>query len=1343
MIYFAPRAVTAVGDADGPAQPASTALRSLADVPAYVLIGEPGAGKTTSFDQEVAATGGIRVPVREFLRPVDKPEWRGTTLFLDGLDEGRTGLADPRPVLDQIIAKLHGLDRPRFRLSCRWADWLGRNDRHHLGDAARDGNVVVVRLEPLSKTDIARILKDNYDLDPRAFVAHARERGLDRLLDNPQNLDMLAAAVASGEWPDSRADAFELACAALVTEPNEEHRIANAGQPDTAALLDVAGRLFAGQLIAGTPGYALPGPSGPTAQYPSPADLVGDAARTRLVLDSRLFVGASEGRLAPAHRQIAEFLAARHLARLIAEHHLSVRRVLALLVGFDGELLPSFRNLAAWLAVHSPPTRRRLAELHPSGLVHFADRDTFSPDEKRLLVANLRREADWNPWCLRSMRRTGLGPIVCRDVEDVVRRALADDDRGSAHQQYVMMLLQALVDGDPLPTLAPHAEDIVRDTTWREGVRCAALDVLVAYHGKGALGARALDSLLRDAADGGLEDQYDELLGILLKARYPSALTPDDVLRHLRRPKHTATPGEFDRFWVTHVPEQSNTDQAAMLLDRLAGNFGAYRQALLPTDDGLTRLHEFPIRLLGALLDRDDAEISTHRLLDWLTVCADTFPGLPESLSHHIDFRLGWRRGLLEELLPAAVEDCLARDDPERCLAAIDRRLFGARPFPYGTLCIERALAAANPLAVDFYLSELAACFAGGRHAAGTTVDRARAALSRRPELIDRFDRAMSEPDARHGSPNPPPDIPAQGDWQRRVEAWQSGPSAATAVLHSAAEAYLGVGDDNEGATPTERLRYLVGSRRDLADALLEGFRRTVRFDDLPTPRQVVRLAARGSIHHVSLPVLAALNDLAGSGQPALGELGDRALRLAVTLLYTFPPQMLTDDPPKPPRQYRPNWHASLLKDNPGLVADVLEACVLAKLGLAIEPAAELEPLVSDPDHAAVARLVVPRLLRAFPGLDTATACASLAWTLKAALLHADRAVLSNILAARLADSGTACGQRCLWLAAAFLLEPGRHRDELLDDTSDGLFDVVFSGRSPANLTRDMAPSDLELLVARLANGIARRGLPEPGDHTVSGLIGQLADAATPDATRSLASLASDVNLAPWLPVIDAARHGQARARREREFRHPDIHRIALTLDNRAPANPPDFKALLLDVLDDVVAAIEDGNANGRQTYWNVDPRTGKPREPRPENACRNSLTGLLEARTTPLGIRVDVQREATVVDDRRPDIRASYDGFALPFEIKRSCHPEVWSAIHDQLVPLYTREPATNGHGVYIVFWFGQTERCRPTPHEGWTPSTALELQARLNDLLTESQSRKIAIRVIDVSIPPASTSM
>lgn len=49
--------------------------------------------------------------------------------------------------------------------------------------------------------------------------------------------------------------------------------------------------------------------------------------------------------------------------------------------------------------------------------------------------------------------------------------------------------------------------------------------------------------------------------------------------------------------------------------------------------------------------------------------------------------------------------------------------------------------------------------------------------------------------------------------------------------------------------------------------------------------------------------------------------------------------------------------------------------------------------------------------------------------------------------------------------------------------------------------------------------------------------------------------------------------------------------------------------------------------------------------------------------------------------------------------EIKRSCHPELWSAIRTQLVAKYTCDLATGGHGVYLLFWFGSGENCRPGP--------------------------------------------
>ena len=49
---------------------------------------------------------------------------------------------------------LDDLGRPRFRLSCRWADWLAANDKEGLEKASPDGTVVVVRLDPLCERDM-------------------------------------------------------------------------------------------------------------------------------------------------------------------------------------------------------------------------------------------------------------------------------------------------------------------------------------------------------------------------------------------------------------------------------------------------------------------------------------------------------------------------------------------------------------------------------------------------------------------------------------------------------------------------------------------------------------------------------------------------------------------------------------------------------------------------------------------------------------------------------------------------------------------------------------------------------------------------------------------------------------------------------------------------------------------------------------------------------------------------------------------------------------------------------------------------------------------------------------
>ena len=325
--------------------------------------------------------------------------------------------------------------------------------------------------------------------------------------------------------------------------PRDErgHRAANPAATDTESLIEAAGRLCAVQLLSGGVGYMLPDRAVPEVDYPSVAEVDGDPRHGPWqVLGTRLFEGVSEGRLAPAHRQIAEFLAAKHVSGLL-DAGLPLERVLALITGSDGGLLAAFQNFVSWLAVHNKASRKRLSRFDASGLIYAGERDTYSADEKREIVRNLRRETAWNPWCSRSMGKvSGIGAIVSAELEGMFLEILSDPERDHEHQSYVMLLMQMLADGEPLPALACVLEETVRDPSWGQGVRCAALDVLTGYAMQGRLGFDALAGMAVEIHEGKLDDPQDDLLGILLRALYPEVLSVAEALRYLMR---TATPG--------------------------------------------------------------------------------------------------------------------------------------------------------------------------------------------------------------------------------------------------------------------------------------------------------------------------------------------------------------------------------------------------------------------------------------------------------------------------------------------------------------------------------------------------------------------------------------------------------------------------------------------------------------------------------------------------------------------------------------------------------------------------------------------------------------------------------
>lgn len=117
----------------------------------------------------------------------------------------------------------------------------------------------------------------------------------------------------------------------------------------------------------------------------------------------------------------------------------------------------------------------------------------------------------------------------------------------------------------------------------------------------------------------------------------------------------------------------------------------------------------------------------------------------------------------------------------------------------------------------------------------------------------------------------------------------------------------------------------------------------------------------------------------------------------------------------------------------------------------------------------------------------------------------------------------------------------------------------------------------------------------------------------------------------------------------------------------------------------------------------------------------------------TPLDI--DCQPEGDYANDKRADIRLSYHAeFELPIEIKRDSNPSLWEALQNQLINQYAIAPRADGHGIYLVLWFGGEGMPRPTDG-GKKPRSPEELKTRLEAQLSPIERQRIFVRVLDVN--------
>ena len=1358
-----PRTVTLVDD-DGSR---SAPLADSRSARAYVLLGDPGAGKTVAFLAECEEhSGGKFVTARRFIRKsLDRvSEWEGKTLFIDGLDEVRAGSSDPRRPLDQILERLERLGSPSFRLSCRAADWLGRNDLRELVAGAGYEGLRVLHLDPLTGTDIPRILADLEVSDVTGFLDEARDRGLEGLLHNPQSLRLLVEATQDGRWPEDRRGTLALACQKLAREWNEEHRATQRNAPPMSAdrVVLAAGHLSALSLLSGRDLVSLD--SLAEGNYLRPADVPdGDPPALMRAVKSNLFENHPDGGFASPHRQLSEYLAAGFLHARI-EAGVPVRRVMALMAGYDGIVVTELRGLAAWLAAFDRASCLVLVESDPVGVALYGDVSGFRGDEMEHLLCSLAEKADEvQPW---EWPAAALTSLINEHSVAVLTRYLKEEDRTEGRQRAVGLLLHALSRAGGARPCLQSLERAIRDVTWDPGVRKFAMRALL-YHSEDEAPS-TLIQLLDDLRDGRVEDGDGDLMGALLDHLYPAHLGPERIWDYLVPVGSQDYVGTYRLFWSHHLPRKTAREHLVTLLGCLGE-----RRDVFGNQRGDAWVHRVIQKLVRRALDQTGDHLSASTLYDWLELI--DFEEIHSTMARTGEYLevckwLAGRPKLQKELAleglhrRVGIDDAAARaehmgdsdrdhsdhadtNDAHYHAFQIRRAIFptGAAD-DFAQWCLQQAVATddTDPVVARILL-DWSRPWGPDDSGSGLTIEEVRRATRGSAVLEDEAARLLEgqkksearEAEMRYREEEDEHRRERRREREEFITHVQEHTTelrkgrCTPGLLHSIAVAYHNFFDDHGEEIPRERVLKLLQGQHDLADSAIEGFRRVVDRDDLPTLREVIRLNEQKLISHYALPILAGLD----ADPDLLKSLGPGEIGRAAALYYLTPLHV----------PGHPAWYRWALENEPEPIAEALLKVTRSRVRRRLD-CLYLWDFARNAACRSVARLAALPLLRAFPTRCTEPQISALHAVLLAALWWRVDGLV-EFVDQRAAKGDLDVSQRALWLAAGLVLSPERYVPRIADFLEDGeearsrgivrLLAPTDMDRLPMPWGTDALAAMIRLLGSRYSpwrpDGFGMAGYVEGDRMKVEGLISAwtatLASRTDRQASEALHSLVNDPDLEPWHFMLKGKRDEQLVARRDATFAVPDLRAVQQTLANAEPANPGDLAALVADRLEQLGREIRHGRADAWRPFWNED-EYGRPTKPKREESCRDTLLADLR-KLLPSG--VDAQREAVYTRGNKSDIRVSFDGHAIPVEIKKDYNPKLWSAVTDQLVPKYTTAPESSGFGIFLVLWFGQGKT--PLPPTGRRPKTPEELCARLKEQLTGPNRRKISVIVIDVS--------
>jgi len=1339
-MVFVPRSVKQLSQLpDGGPDTEAVSLESLRSVPAWVLLGEPGAGKSEAFKSEAQAVNGLHLTIAEFVYSDIDEAWKDKCLFLDGLDEVRAS-ATAQSILFDVKTQLRKLGMPNFRIACRASDWYGQSDLQEMNGVSPNGVLPNYILEPLTSAEIKRILQGNFNWsDAEGFIAQAKNHGINALLSNPQTLELIVKALGGQTWPSTREETYRLACEALVQEGNRKHRDQPRFQPAlTGALLEAAGQVFATLLLADKSGVALD-PSAENDRFPYWKTLEPSTpGQTAMALGTVLFVPSTSNdqRLEPTHRSVAEYLAAVWLGKQIDSRGLALKRVLNLMHGFDGKAVAGLRGLYGWLALKSLKTQHELIKMDPLTVALYSDPHPMDVQAKRLLLQEIYSQTHANPsviWDLRGAEN--LSALFQVELRDEYLAALQDPKRDDSTQTYVVFILKVLKQSAAQTQLTNQLQEVAADGTRWERVRKHALEAWLECGVTDSQTTEFLDHLNQ----GKIADPDEELTGILLGKLFPRAVCASQVLSYLHLPKSKIS-GMYQHFWAYGFPKTVPEEDLPFVLDQLA------KRSDLKS---LNWVGFHLSRTLAALVARGvqvhGDRIPDTQLFTWLRIGTDEYgerrlePEFHKAITQWLIDRPERYKGLLgvcferNEASPSPLQGLFNDSQVLRGIPA---------PADIGLWHFQNIDCTPNEALAKEHLAQAMRYLWSDHPAPGLTFDRVLEWASDDPVKISWLEPLLTWeiPDWRKArnhsnqlSQREQADIKRERsvNLATKLSEIRSGRAHPT-LMGQLAGVWLNQYSDTRGETPLDRFKTYCDNYADVFEAAKAGMPACIKRSDLPSVKEIIDLNLKQQSHWIRAACLLGM-ELGWTENPSAIDLLDSS---TLEKMVCF---RLTDGTETPPE-----WFLHLVSDMPELVSKVLITYASESFKAQKEYVDGVYQLARNAAYIKVARLSVPALLLSFPTRNRSNQLNQLNSLLRSALKY-EMPELPTIVARKLKLKSLDPGQRVYFLLTGMLIDPEQYEQKFWDFVGESWQRIQHVSDFLGNRLRDL-PMDFTLSAKTygklieiqtpfaevdwpMGGGAVSQAM-SLGEH-VRGLIGKLTAKGTPESLEEINRLLELPTLEKIQRHLLSSKQEVIQRLRERTFSHPTLLNVAQILRNKSPTGPADLQAIVLDRLDQIATDIQTSNSDLFRQFWSE----GSDNRHKSENRCRDALLGMLRGHLEPLGI--DSQPEFNYDNDKRVDIRVSYrNTITVPIEIKGEWHPTLWTAVQSPLIPKYTRQKETDGFGVYCVIWVGGSEQ--PTARDGAKkPVVSSELQSRLNKYLRDKAQRYISVRVLNVVKP------